>query len=168
MEFICNQTYMFLGACLAGVLVGLIFDIFRVKRKLVETSDLIVYIEDILYWLIIAIVLFLLMYYSNEGELRGYLILGILIGMIFYILTLSQYVMSFLVYIIRLLGKVFVIVLKILIFPIRIILKIFRKPIKFLLKIVKRVKRKILWILGIMKLKMGVSFRILKKISKKK
>ena len=123
MDFICRQTYIFLMANFAGVLAGFIFDIFRVKRKLVKTSDIVVYIEDILYWLIISIVLFVLMYYSKESELRGYILLGLFIGIIMYMCILSKYVLMFLR------GTVNV-VYKIVLIPILILIRLIRIPFK--------------------------------------
>lgn len=133
MDFICRQTYMFLMACLSGLLSGFIFDVFRVKRKLVRTPDFLVNIEDILYWLIISIVLFSLMYYSNEGELRSYILLGLIIGVIIYICIFSRYVFIILV-------KTITIIIKIIMFPVNIVLKIFRVPLKIILKNLNRVK----------------------------
>lgn len=123
MDFICRQTYIFLMANFAGVLAGFIFDIFRVKRKLVKTSDIVVYIEDILYWLIISIVLFVLMYYSKESELRGYILLGLFIGIIMYMCILSKYVLMFLR------GTVNV-VYKFVLIPILILIRLIRIPFK--------------------------------------
>ena len=133
MEFICRQTYMFFMACLSGILAGFIFDIFRVKRKLVRTPDFMVKVEDILYWLIISIVLFTLMYYSNEGELRSYILLGLTIGVIIYICIFSKFVFMFLVNTIS-------IIIKIIMVPVKIILKILRVPLRFVLKVIHKHK----------------------------
>lgn len=131
MSFICRQVYVFLLANFAGALVGMIFDIFRVKRKLVQTSDIVVYIEDILYWLIISVVLFLLMYYSRECELRSYILLGLFIGVVMYMCMLSRYVLMVLERVIR-------IIYRCVILPIRV----FMKFIKMLLRCVKFIRNR--------------------------
>ena len=128
MDSICRQTYIFLLSCLAGMFSGFIFDIFRIKRKLVKTSDIVVYIEDIVYWLIISVVLFALMYYSNESEVRSYILLGIFIGVIIYIFIFSKYVLLSLTKIIKILCKMIK-------FPINIIVKIFRVPMSAFFRI---------------------------------
>lgn len=160
MDFICRQTYIFLLACLAGLIAGFIFDIFRVKRKLVRTPDFIVQIEDILYWLIISVVLFVLMYYSNESEIRSYILLGILIGVIIYVLILSKYVFLFFVNTIRVLYKI-------IIFPINIFVKIFRIPIKIIVKNLLKIKGKFHKISQILKSKLIFYNKILKRYNKK-
>lgn len=131
MGYICRQTYIFFLACLSGILAGFIFDIFRVKRKLVRTPDFIVKIEDILYWIIIAIVLFCLMYYSNEGELRSYILLGLVLGVIVYICLFSKYIVMIMFGIFRMIAKLIV-------FPINIIIKILHVPLKFTFKILHK------------------------------
>ena len=131
MDFICRQTYIFLLSCLAGIFSGFIFDIFRIKRKLIKTSDIVVYIEDIVYWLIISVVLFILMYYSNESEIRSYILFGNFIGVIIYIFIFSKYVFFCLM-------KIINVLLKLIKFPIKIIVRFFRIPIKIVLRISKR------------------------------
>lgn len=131
MGYICRQTYIFFLACLSGILAGFIFDIFRVKRKLVRTPDFIVKIEDILYWIIIAIVLFCLMYYSNECELRSYILLGLVLGVIVYICLFSKYIVMIMFGIFRMIAKLIV-------FPINIIIKILHVPLKFTFKILHK------------------------------
>lgn len=131
MSFICRQVYIFLLANFAGALVGMIWDIFRVKRKLVQTSDIVVYIEDILYWLIISVVLFLLMYYSKECELRSYILLGLFIGVVMYMCTLSKYVLL-------ILEKIIIIIYRCIVFPISILVKFTNK----LLRCIKFIKNR--------------------------
>ena len=42
-----NQAYLFLIFTINGILIGFLFDIFRILRKSFKTNDLITYIEDI-------------------------------------------------------------------------------------------------------------------------
>ena len=44
-----NQTYLFVVFTLTGIILGIIFDFFRVLRKIFKTVDFITYIEDIEY-----------------------------------------------------------------------------------------------------------------------
>ena len=47
-----NQAYLFALFIVNGILIGILFDIFRILRKTFKTSDFITYIEDIIYWII--------------------------------------------------------------------------------------------------------------------
>ena len=43
---------------ITGIEISFIFDIFRAKRKVIKTSDIITYIEDIIYWIIARVCAF--------------------------------------------------------------------------------------------------------------
>ena len=73
---IANQVYVFLSSILVGAILALIFDIFRLMRRHKETRDYIVYIQDIFFWLIVAIVIIISAFITNSGELRGYMFIG--------------------------------------------------------------------------------------------
>jgi len=83
------------------MIVAFVYDIFRVRRKAIKSSNLIVYFEDFIYWIIVALILFAIIYRSNEGELRGYLMLGVAIGIILYALLLSRIVMAVFLFVIK-------------------------------------------------------------------
>jgi len=74
-----SQAHLFYIFILTGILIGIIFDIFRVLRKSFKTSDLITYIEDIIFWLLSGSLLFFTIYKFNNGEVRNYVLLGIIV-----------------------------------------------------------------------------------------
>lgn len=73
---ITNQVYVFLWSIIIGAFLTLIFDFFRLLRRNKETKDIIVYIQDIFFWIIVAIVIILSAFITNSGELRGYMFIG--------------------------------------------------------------------------------------------
>ncbi len=85
-----NQAYLFLVFSLTGIFIGCLFDFFRILRKLFKTSNLITYIEDILFWILTGIIVLYVIWYFNDGEIRLYLLLGLIMGIIIYILTISN------------------------------------------------------------------------------
>ncbi len=87
-----NQAKVFLWTIAIGAVMGLIFDIFRVFRRKGNTKDLVVYIQDILFWLIVTIIVIWSTFLINNGELRGYMIFGYILGALFYILLFSRIV----------------------------------------------------------------------------
>jgi len=100
------------------MIVAFVYDIFRVRRKAIKSSNLIVYFEDFIYWIIVALILFAIIYRSNEGELRGYLMLE---WPLHYIVcfALSRIVMAVFLFVIKTVYKVAVAVFGILLIPIR-------------------------------------------------
>jgi spore cortex biosynthesis protein YabQ len=131
---IANQVYVFLYAILSGAIVALLYDILRIKRRAIKTNVIIVGLEDILYWIVAAILLFLTVYKSNSGEMRGYIFLGNAIGVILYEELLSKFIISSSVMIINIIKKVVSLIFRILFYPFKVIFKILAIPLSFIFK----------------------------------
>ncbi len=85
-----NQAYVFIIFIINGLLIGILFDIFRVLRKCIKTSDKITNIEDILFGIISGLLVLFSIIKFNSGEIRVFLFIGILIGLIMYLLLFSN------------------------------------------------------------------------------
>ena len=115
-----NQAYLFLVFSLTGVIIGVLFDFFRILRRTIKTSNLITYIEDIIFWILTGLLILYNIWYFNNGEIRIFLFLGIILGVLIYMSTLSGIV-------IKLFSEILRMILKILKFPLKTIVVIFRK-----------------------------------------
>ncbi len=87
---IANQVYVFFWSILVGVVLALIFDFFRISRRKGTTKNFVVYMQDVLYWIIVAIIIIISAFVTNDGELRGYMFIGYAIGAIFYLILFSK------------------------------------------------------------------------------
>ena len=94
-----NQAFIFMIFTIDGIVIGILFDFFRIIRKVIKTSNLLTYIEDILFWIISGIIIIYTMYKVCDGQIRLFMIIGITLGAIFYILTFSKYLINISVYI---------------------------------------------------------------------
>ena len=139
-----NQAYLFLMFIINGILLGIIFDIFRVLRKSFKTSDIITYIEDIIFWIISGIITLYFIFYLNNGEVRLYIFIGIILGSLFYMLTISKYFVKISVCIVLAIKTIIDKIWTIVNFPFKILFKIIRKvffkPISFISINLKKVK----------------------------
>ena len=72
-----NQAYLFLIFILNGLIIGVVFDIFRILRKSFKTPNYLTYIEDALFWIISAIIVMYSVFTFNNGQFRGYIFIGI-------------------------------------------------------------------------------------------
>lgn len=90
------QLYNFFVFIILGLIISFIFDIFRILRKKFKTNNFITYIEDILFWLISGFLIITAIFKFNDGELRAYLFIGILLGMVIYIMLFTKLVNSIL------------------------------------------------------------------------
>ncbi|MBR4110090.1 MAG: spore cortex biosynthesis protein YabQ [Clostridia bacterium] len=87
-----EQVYIFFTSVVIGAIMGVIFDFFRALRRKGNTKNILVYIQDIIFWLIIAIIIIVSSFIINNGELRGYMLLGYILGAIIYMLVFSKYI----------------------------------------------------------------------------
>ena len=125
------QLYNFFIFIVLGLIIALIFDLFRILRKKFNTNNIITYIEDVLFWIISGFLIISAVFKFNNGELRLYLFLGILIGIVMYMLLFTKFI-----------NLIF---LKILT-PVQIIidffLSLFKKNYNFINKTIKKSKNK--------------------------
>ena len=112
-----NQTYLFIVFSLTGIGLGVLFDFFRALRKTFN-------------WILAGIIVLYNIWFFNDGEIRIYMILGILIGAVIYTLTLSTIFIKINYFI---MSKIKIIL--------TFISKIFKIPIKFINNILNKLKK---------------------------
>lgn len=133
MERILNtQLGMFLVYACTGIIICVLFDIFRALRKTIKTSDILTYIEDIIFWTITAAILIYITFILNSGHLRAYTYVGLILGIIIYYLAISKFFMKVSVAILKIIKDVITKVIILLLIPIKFILKINKKLIYFI------------------------------------
>ncbi|NLL48507.1 MAG: hypothetical protein GX249_07970 [Firmicutes bacterium] len=104
MESLGTQLYSFSIVLLAGITLGIFFDLFRVIRGILRPGLISTPILDLLFWALITPILVLYLVLANWGELRGYVLIGLGLGLFFYRLLLSGLVLSFLLWLVRVVG----------------------------------------------------------------
>jgi spore cortex biosynthesis protein YabQ len=78
----------------AGLLVGVLFDLYRLFRGLKNPNKYITFFEDILFWILSAILVFIFLLYNNYAYIGLYVYLFIGLGLYFYIMFLSKLFIS--------------------------------------------------------------------------
>ncbi len=80
-----HQEILFLLISLAlGEGLVVFYDVFRIFRRIVPHGVIWISVEDILYWIVCALLVFGMIFQTNDGLVRGFSIGGICIGMLFY------------------------------------------------------------------------------------
>ena len=128
-----DQAWLFLTTVLAGFVIGIVYDAFRIVRKIVSHRYWMVQLEDILYWLSVSLMMFYFMLHRNYGEIRFFSIAGVALGTVIYFCSLSLVVMKVSVAVIRFFQKVILAVADILFAPIRWLLRLIAPFGKWLL-----------------------------------
>ena len=139
-----EQLTIFICFIITGMILGIIFDIFRILRKSFKTSDFVTNIEDIIFGITTGIVLLIAIFLFNNGELRLFIFIGIILGTFIYMLLISRYFIKLNVAIINLVKKIIILLTKPFIILLKIIKRIFFRPISFIFINIKLLLKKIL------------------------
>lgn len=151
MESIYDQLFAFIVTVGIGFLAGFLFDIYRVFRGLWRPRKIGTFIGDIIFWIIMTCLVFILLLVGNWGEIRIYVFIGIALGYYIYIKYLTKKAQKFIrlnfIYIKKSLNFTWIVI----IWPFRIILKVFVIPLGLLfsgffscINLAKKVYRKVL------------------------
>ena len=128
-DYTISQAYLFLIFSIDGILIGLLFDFFRILRKSFKTPDFVTYIEDIVFWFLTGLIILYSIFTFNNGELRAYIFIALFIGIVIYILALSKYIIKINVTIIKFIKLIASKIINILTFPLKIVLNLLKKVI---------------------------------------
>lgn len=129
---ILNQANLFLIFTINGILIGLLFDIFRILRKSFKTSDIITYTEDLIFWILTGLLLLYSIFTFSNGEVRFYMFLAVFCGCLIYMLLFSKYFININVKIIKIIKKIVSIIFTPINLTIKFIKKLLIKPINFI------------------------------------
>ena len=134
---IFTQLQLFFIFLINGLLIGLLFDFFRILRKAIKTADFITYIEDALFWVLTGLIILYSIFTYNNGEIRLFMFLAIILGILVYLTFISKIILSISLGIINIVKKIFSIVFHIIKIPfhffIKLIRKVFLNPISFII-----------------------------------
>lgn len=140
-DTIMAECYFFLHAALTGVILSAIYDVFRILRRVRCHGWFWIAVEDLFYWIGSALYIFSVLMQGNNGIIRWFFVLGILLGMLVYNMTLSQHLVGALSKVIKKILDIVEIALKTVLKPITFLCiktkKIFQKSGKKVKKALK-------------------------------
>ncbi|TXK78247.1 spore cortex biosynthesis protein YabQ [Paenibacillus sp. N3.4] len=91
----------------SGIALGVLFDVFRVLSGKLRLPRWSIPLVDVIYWIVATILVFQLLIYSNEGQVRIFVFLGLGIGICFYFAFLSLWVIRLTLLLIRLIVAIY-------------------------------------------------------------
>ncbi len=119
-----EHTYLFIFSCIAGIVLGIVYDFFRAFRIIVPHNRILVMFEDIIFFLIYIITLVSFTSAFARGEFRVFYIFGNILGFILYFFSV---------------GRIAVLIIRKLVMLIKSVLMFLLKPF-FILYITMRKK----------------------------
>ncbi len=124
MEITLKEEVQLVFVCLlSGILTGVLYDLFRIIRKCTKPSVVIVFIEDLLFWILDALLVFYALYTACGGQLRWFYLPCIITGFAIYHFTVSRLFVRTGFFVVRISLNVTSGILRFVLFPLRILLK---------------------------------------------
>lgn len=134
---IYTQLQLFFIFLLDGLLIGLLFDFFRILRKAMKTADFITYIEDALFWILTGFIILYSIFTYNNGEIRLFMFMAIILGILIYLAFISKMILNISLGIINVIKKILSTIFSIIKIPfhffMKMIKKLFLSPILFII-----------------------------------
>ena len=91
MEISLQQSYIFMATVYGGIITGVLYDVYRMLRRLLKAGRIVTALFDVLFVLCALAVVVAVLYTVNSGELRVYTFLGFVLGFFIYILGISYF-----------------------------------------------------------------------------
>lgn len=113
---IYGQFVFLLCNFIAGIIVAGLFDLYRVVRNIKKISKTLVFIQDILFLILCALIVFAFLLYTNEAFINIYVYVFMILGIIFYVKVISHWYVKAVDIVIRALMKVVRIIVNFIIF----------------------------------------------------
>ncbi len=127
-----GDIIFFLAALISGAAIAFLYDLIRISRRIVKFGTSAVGVQDIVFFVAAAIILFYAAYAKNSGEIRWQGFLGCAFGIGAYAFVIRNRFVNLGTTFLKWLIKSLLALLRILAFPVRIILCAVRKPVEII------------------------------------
>lgn len=121
-----------------GMILLILYDVLRIVRRIIKHNVILVGMQDIIYWIICSILIFHMMYQQNDGIIRGFSIMAMLIGMMLYHNLISD---KFVDLVSKSINKILNLIKKFIILLFKPFIVTFNKIIKIITWIFKKLKK---------------------------
>lgn len=116
-----RQFNIIIYSLLAGVITGVLFDLYRVFRGFECPNKIITFIEDTLFWVFTSIVVFIFLLITNYAYIRAYVYAAIGAGVFLYMIILSRTFIKVQYKFFRGIAKIFRVIFNFLFYPVKIV-----------------------------------------------
>lgn len=114
-----QQIILFVFSLLSGVLIGILFDIYRIIRGFEDVGAIITIIQDILFWIATGFIVFVFMMYTSYAYMSFNVFAYVGIGLFVYIKLISKIFINILHNVLLAIGKVLRVIFNTLSYPVR-------------------------------------------------
>lgn len=112
-----NQVRLIIFGLLSGIITGVLFDIYRLIRGFENPNKILTIIQDLLFWTLTSIVVFIFLMYTNEGYINFYVYVCLIIGAYLYLKLFSRVFIKLQYKLFKFNGKAFRVVRNVILYP---------------------------------------------------
>lgn len=116
-----TQISLLLFSILAGIITGILFDIYRLFRGIGHPNKILTFIEDLLFWILASLIVFVFLLYTRYIYIGIYVYMYISLGLYIYLKLISKIFLRVQYRIIVLLSSVLRISKNFILYPFQII-----------------------------------------------
>lgn len=132
-----SQEYMLAVSLMGGMLLGFIWDIYRLIRHYIKLGHAGTAIGDVVYWIISIYIGVQIIFDLSYGNVRFFILMGFMFGALLYFYGISRYILKALIFVLDTIIKFVKKVINILIGPIKFIAFQILKSLKIILNPLK-------------------------------
>lgn len=136
-----HELFVFFGSVIGGIILGMIFDAFKVLRPSDKINCVVLGIFDLLLWSVITAAVFAIIFITNNAAVRWYEFAGMALGAVFYFMALSHIFETILTAFLRALKKIVGIFFAVILFPLRLVFRILKPVFSFVKRRFRFLKR---------------------------
>lgn len=118
-----SQEYMLAVSIMGGMLLGFIWDVYRLIRHYIKFGGFGTAIGDVVYWIISIYISIQIIFDVSYGNVRFFILMGFLSGALLYFYGISKYILKVLIFVVDTFLKLVKKIINILIKPAKIIYK---------------------------------------------
>lgn len=137
---VVNESVFWLCCFMTGIAITVVYDLLRILRRVIKHPYPMVALEDVLFWIFVSVILFLLLYHMNNGSLRWFAVFGLFVGMLFYKKIFGDTLVIFMSTIIE---RILHLVVRVLAPPLKLVKRVFFKGLSAVRRMFACVKNKL-------------------------
>lgn len=137
-----EQTLIFLSSLGVGFLLGILYDLFRAIRLSITKSRTATVIFDILYFFVFGFLSYIFILALNKGEIRSYIIIGEIIGALFYYFSFGIVAVKLTDKFVAIIKRIKTFVFNVISFPFRLLHRLFHSAFLKIGEIFKKTEKK--------------------------
>jgi spore cortex biosynthesis protein YabQ len=141
MQPVADQIIVFIMLVILGSLIGVLFEIYRVLRRVHGLKKWGTNLGDALFWILTTSITYIFLLTCLWGEVRVYVFISMLVGFILYKRYLSSFMRQRIFEIYSLLSRIVIVMVNIMIISIKKLISIFFIPVGVLVAIVQGIRK---------------------------